>query len=48
MTWAVFILYAYDHYEKSDFEIISQKTVELITQNRKFVLFEEFIDLPCS
>jgi hypothetical protein len=44
MTWAVFILYAADVYEKGDFEVIKQETERLITNNRGFVKFKEFSD----
>ena len=42
MTWAVFTLYAYDTYEKEDFEIINQFTVNQMVNSRGFVLFEQF------
>lgn len=41
MTWAVFILFAYDNYVEEDFQIISQVTEELMAK-RGFILFNEF------
>ena len=42
MTWAIFSLYAYDNYEKEDFEIINEKMIKQMVNSRKFVLFEQF------
>jgi hypothetical protein len=42
MTWALFTLYAYDNYEKKDFEIINDKMIKQMVNSRKFVLFEQF------
>lgn len=45
MTWAVFVLYAHDNYEKQDAEVIVKKsTVETMVHHRKFVRFKEFAD----
>ena len=45
MTWAVFVLYAYDNYEKADFEVIVKKSaVDTMVYFRKFVRFKEFSD----
>ena len=42
MTWAVFTLYAYDNYERKDFEIINQRVVKSMVEYRNFVLFKQF------
>jgi hypothetical protein len=44
MTWAVFILYAYDNYSGEDFETLRQMVVKQMTDSRKFALFEQFSD----
>ncbi|MFQ6083019.1 MAG: DUF4932 domain-containing protein [Candidatus Aminicenantia bacterium] len=44
MTWAVFTLYAYDNYEREDFEKINQRVVKTMVNSRKFVLFKQFND----
>jgi hypothetical protein len=46
MTWAVFVLYAYDNYEKQDAEVIVKKsTVDTMVYSRKFVRFKEFAEV---
>ena len=43
MTWAVFVLYAYDNYEKQDAEVIVKRSaVDTMVHHRKFVRFKEF------
>jgi C-terminal processing protease CtpA/Prc len=45
MTWAVFVLYAYDNYEKQDAEtIVKRSPVNTMVHHRKFVRFREFAD----
>ncbi|HUT47112.1 MAG TPA: DUF4932 domain-containing protein [Sedimentisphaerales bacterium] len=45
MTWAVFVLYAYDNYEKPDFEVIVKKSaIDTMVYSRKFVRFKEFAE----
>jgi hypothetical protein len=45
MTWAVFVLYAYDNYHEQDFEIIVKKSaVDKMVEDRKFVRFKEFAE----
>jgi hypothetical protein len=45
MTWAVFVLYVYDNYERPDFEVIVKKSAaDTMVYSRKFVRFEEFAD----
>jgi hypothetical protein len=45
MTWAVFVLYAYDNYEKQNFEIIVKRSaVDTMVHHRKFVRFKEFAE----
>jgi hypothetical protein len=44
MTWAVFILYASDNYEKADFEAIKQEAERVMGKNRGFVKFKDFSD----
>jgi hypothetical protein len=42
MTWAVFTLYAYDHFEPADFDAINVRTEKLMTERRGFIKFREF------
>lgn len=42
MTWAVFILYAYDNYKQEDFKIINRKVEKFMVKKRGFVLFPQF------
>jgi Domain of unknown function (DUF4932) len=43
MTWAVFVLYAYDTYDTADAEtIIERSTTNTMVHHRKFVRFEAF------
>ncbi len=42
MTWAVFTLYAYDTFEKNDFEKINQETENFIVNQRGFKKFKAF------
>ena len=45
MTWAVFVLYAYDNYEQQDAEIIVKKsTVDRMVDRRGFIRFKEFAE----
>ena len=45
MTWAVFVLYAYDNYQKQDAQVIVKKSsVDTMVHHRKFVRFKEFAD----
>ncbi len=45
MTWAVFVLYAYDNYKKEDAEVIFKRgPVNTMVNGRKFVRFKEFAD----
>lgn len=44
MTWAVFILYAYDTYEHEDFVVLKDRVINQMVQSRKFVKFREFTD----
>ena len=42
MTWAVFILYAYDTYETQYFEAIKQHVIRQMIEGRGFIRFGEF------
>lgn len=42
MTWAVFSMYAYDHFTKEDFEIINARVELQMTEWRGFSKFKEF------
>ena len=42
MTWAVFNLYAYDNYQRQDFEIINDKVTKQMVNSRKFFRFKQF------
>jgi len=42
MTWAVFSLYVYDHYDEDIFNNINDLTVNTMVNYRKFIRFEEF------
>jgi hypothetical protein len=45
MTWAVFVLYAYDNYGKEDFDVIVKRSaIDTMIRNRKFVRFKEFAE----
>lgn len=42
MTWAVFLIYAYENYEKEDYEKIKQIVEKQMIESRKFILFDQF------
>ena len=42
MTWAVFSLYAYDHFSPEDFEKINKKEADFMVNGRGFHRFREF------
>jgi len=42
MTWAVYILYAYENYEREKFASIKQIVFDQMINSRKFVMFEQF------
>lgn len=42
MTWAVFSLYAYDHFSPEDFEKINKKEEDFMVNGRGFHRFKEF------
>lgn len=42
MTWSVFSLYAKEHFNEVDFELINEKTEIQMTQQRGFPAFQEF------
>jgi hypothetical protein len=44
MTWAVFLLYARDHYDGKTFEAVQQRVVNQMVQGRKFGRFREFTE----
>ena len=44
MTWAVFCLYANDHYGAADFSQIKERTEEFMVTSRRFPRFGEFND----
>lgn len=42
MTWAVFNLYAYDHFSASDFQVINHDVESIMTNYRGFINFHDF------
>jgi len=42
MTWAVFLLYAHDTYDKQTFDVVSEQVVYQMVKDRKFSRFGEF------
>lgn len=42
MTWSLFSLFAYDHYDDKSFEIINNYQIRLMEQGRNFVKYGEF------
>jgi hypothetical protein len=42
MTWGVFTLYCYEHYQASDFRIITDRTEKQVGQRRGFYRFAAF------